>query len=181
MNRWPGIFRTLPLGVIKPYSSILRTLCNACICRNLTYSKTWNIQNPSIIASQCTVLKINNLLVPVSWSLRHRSGGRATYHDGHKIAFSLGPKWIRTVECTILAIKKTSVKTLQIGLYSVILNVPIKNVREKDNCNIEKTKIMIFYVNFISWDYCLFWLIPCIFYFLFVNTHHNHERIKVKH
>ena len=26
-------------------------------------------------------------------------------------------KWIRTVECGILAIKKTSMKTLQIGLY----------------------------------------------------------------
>ena len=108
-------------------------------------------------------------------------GGQGTYRNGHKIAFSLRPKWIRTVECGILAIKKTSVKTLQIGLYSVILNVLIKNVQEKDNCNIEKTKFMIFYANFISWDYYLFWLTPCIFDFLFVNTHHDHERIKVKH
>ena len=59
--------------------------------------------------------------------------------------------------------------------------MPIKNVQEKDNCNIEKTKIIIFYVNFISGDCYLFWLTSCIFDFLFVNTHHDHERIKVKH
>ena len=46
-------------------------------------------------------------------------GGQATYHDGHKIVFSLWRKSIRTVECGILEIKKSSVKTLQIGLYSV--------------------------------------------------------------
>ena len=57
-------------------------------------------------------------------------GGQATYHDGHKFAFSLWRKWIRTVECGILAIKKTS-KTLQIKLCSVFLNVPIKHVHEK--------------------------------------------------
>ena len=39
---------------------------------------------------------------------------------------------ISTVECGILAIKKTSVKTLQIRLYSVFLNVPIKHVQEKE-------------------------------------------------
>ena len=38
---------------------------------------------------------------------------------------------IRTVECGISAIKKTSVKTLQIRLYSVFLNVPIKHIQEK--------------------------------------------------
>ena len=37
MKRWPGIFRTL---------------CNACIRRNLAYSESWNIQNSFIIASQ---------------------------------------------------------------------------------------------------------------------------------
>ena len=31
--------------------------------------------------------------------------GQATYHDGHKIAFSLWRKLIRTVESQILAIK----------------------------------------------------------------------------
>ena len=39
-------------GIIQPYSGIFRTLCNTYICRNLTYSKSWNIQNPSIIISQ---------------------------------------------------------------------------------------------------------------------------------
>ena len=31
---------------------MFKTLCNACICRNLAYSEFWNIQNPSIIASR---------------------------------------------------------------------------------------------------------------------------------
>ena len=39
---------------------------------------------------------------------------------------------IRTAEYGILVIKKTSVKTLQILLYSVFLNVPIKHVQEKE-------------------------------------------------
>ena len=39
---------------------------------------------------------------------------------------------IRTVECGILAIKKTSRETLQIGLYSVFLNVSIKLIQEKE-------------------------------------------------
>ena len=37
---------------------------------------------------------------------------------------------IGNVKCGILAIKKT-VKTLQVGLYSVFLNVPLKHVQEK--------------------------------------------------
>ena len=39
---------------------------------------------------------------------------------------------IRTVECGILKIKKASVKTIQIGLYSVFLNLPIKHVQKKE-------------------------------------------------
>ena len=57
-------------------------------------------------------------------------GGQATYHDGCKIAFCLWRKWIRAVECGILAIKKKIVKTLQIGLHSVFLNLPIKHLQE---------------------------------------------------
>ena len=96
--------------------------------------------------------------------------GQATYHDIHKIAFFLWRKWIRTVECGILVIKKASVRTLQIGFYSVFLKVSIKHIQEKEiwykkntylsqllfNCNIEKTKIMVFYVNFVSWAYIYF-------------------------
>ena len=51
-------------------------------------------------------------------------GSQAAYHNGHKVAFFLWPKWIRTVECGILVIKKTYVSSLQIRLYSVFLNVP---------------------------------------------------------
>ena len=60
---------------------------------------------------------------------------------------------IRTVACGILAFKKVFVKTLQIGLYSVIfLNLPIKHVQEKEkgrefDC---KRKITCFYLNFSS-------------------------------
>ena len=39
---------------------------------------------------------------------------------------------ITTVECEILKVKKTSVKTIQMGLYSVFLNVPMKYVQEKE-------------------------------------------------
>ena len=31
---------------IQPYSGISRAMCNSCICKNLAYSKSWNIQNP---------------------------------------------------------------------------------------------------------------------------------------
>ena len=39
---------------------------------------------------------------------------------------------IRTVECGILVIKKTSVKTLKIELYSLFLNMPIKHLKRKE-------------------------------------------------
>ena len=59
-------------------------------------------------------------------------GSQATYPNGHKIAFSIWQNWIRTVECEILGTKKTSMKTIQIGLQTVFLNVPIKHVQEKE-------------------------------------------------
>ena len=52
MQRWPGIFRTLLKGIIQSYSGTLRTLCNACTCRNLPHWESWNILNSSINASQ---------------------------------------------------------------------------------------------------------------------------------
>ena len=51
MKRWPGIFRSLPQSIIQPYSRICRTFWNGCICRNLAYSESWNIQNSFITAS----------------------------------------------------------------------------------------------------------------------------------
>ena len=42
-----------------------RTLCNACICRNLVYSESWNTQNSSIIASlhleSCQIYAFTNI------------------------------------------------------------------------------------------------------------------------
>ena len=46
----PSIVRTVYSGIFQPCSSACQTLCNACICRNPTYSESWNIQNPTIIA-----------------------------------------------------------------------------------------------------------------------------------
>ena len=48
-------------AVIHPYSATFRTLCIASICRTLTYLESWNIQDPSKIASQC-ILKILSYL-----------------------------------------------------------------------------------------------------------------------
>ena len=61
-------------------------------------------------------------------------GSQTTYDNSHNIAFSIWQKWIRTMECEILGIEKT-VKTLQIGLHLVFLNVPIKHVQEKGKEN----------------------------------------------
>ena len=61
-----GIFRTGGLlkalwNVDQTCSGIFRTLYNACICRNLTYSESWNIQNPSITISQHIFRTLSNL------------------------------------------------------------------------------------------------------------------------
>ena len=42
---------SLNSGIILPKSGIFRNLHNTWICRNLANLKSWNIQNPSIIAS----------------------------------------------------------------------------------------------------------------------------------
>ena len=82
---------------------------------------------------------------------------------------------MKTVECGILAIKKTSVKTLQIRLDSAFLNLTIKHVQEKEKGNeiwlwkkrtsfylnfssiaTLKNEDMILYVNFVSWVYIYF-------------------------
>ena len=127
------------------------------------------------MTSDYTVLKIKMLLVPVSWLLWHNPGGQATYHDGHKIAFSLWPRWIRTVECGILVIKKIFCKKFAIWMIFSLFNVPMKHVHKKEkqkeiwlwkknnplspllfNSNIEKTSIMICYANFVTWIYIYF-------------------------
>ena len=46
-----GVVRIAYSGIIHPYSAIFKSLCNACICRNLAYLESCNIQNPSIIGS----------------------------------------------------------------------------------------------------------------------------------
>ena len=85
-----------------------------------------------ISVGACAVLKIK---LSLCWSIDcydTNSDSQATYYDDHKIAFSLRRKWIKTPECGILAIKKTSAKTLQVELYSDLLSVPIKHVQENE-------------------------------------------------
>ena len=40
--------------VIGHYLAILRALCSSCICKDLAYAESYNIDNPSIIAPQRT-------------------------------------------------------------------------------------------------------------------------------
>ena len=47
----PASIRTVYSGIIQSYSDIFRTLYNCHKCRNLAYSRLWNIQNPFIIPS----------------------------------------------------------------------------------------------------------------------------------
>ena len=59
----PAIVRTVYSGIIQPCSDIFRTLCNACIYRNLAYSELAYIQNPVIFmktGQACITLEIQN-------------------------------------------------------------------------------------------------------------------------
>ena len=78
------------------------------------------------------------------------TGGQATYHDGHTIAFSLWPKWIRTSECGILVISKTSVRSLQIRLYSVFFKRTHETHTWKNKKFDCQRKITFFYFHFSS-------------------------------
>ena len=70
MKRWPGIFRTS---------------CKASIRRNLAYSKSWNIQNPSIIAFQIIfrtlsyLRKFSNIQNPVIFTKTYEYPRTLTY------------------------------------------------------------------------------------------------------
>ena len=107
---------------------------------------------------------------------------------------------ITTVECEILKVKKTSVKTIQMGLYSVFLNVPMKYVQEKEkrkrnlivkkklvllsqllfNCNIENQRC--FFMSNLFLELISVSVNDMYFCFLlFVNARHDYELIKVKH
>ena len=124
-------------------------------------------------------------------------GGQARYHDGHHIAFSLWPKWIRTVECRILAIKKKFCGNLQIELYSVFLKVPIKQahnsilivIEEEHSFNSTYLELQhwknksngflsILYLELIS---ILVNVIMYFWFLLFANICHDHELMRVKH
>ena len=85
-----------------------------------------------ISVPDCAALKIK---LSSCWSIDcydTNPGGQDTYYNSHKSAFSFWRKWIGTPECGILAIKKTSVKILQVELYSDFLSVSIKHVQEKE-------------------------------------------------
>ena len=56
-----AIVRPVYSSIIQPYPGIFRTLCNVCICRNLAYLESWNIHNPSIIASRRILRSLSEL------------------------------------------------------------------------------------------------------------------------
>ena len=61
------IVKTVYSGIIQSYSGIIRTLCNACICRNLAFLELWNIYYPSIIASCRIVRTLSLSQIGKSW------------------------------------------------------------------------------------------------------------------
>ena len=48
----PAIVRIVYSGVIQSYSDIFRPLNNTCMCRNLAYSESWNIQKPGTLKTR---------------------------------------------------------------------------------------------------------------------------------
>ena len=126
----PYIFLIAPYKLSEIFCSLFIDLY---ISKLFLQKQVW----PPII--QC-LKKI--LLVPVNWSLWHNPGGQATYHDGHKIAFSLWPKWIRTGECGILMIKKNFCEKFTNHIIFSLFNVLVSFDCER--------KITFFYLHFSS-------------------------------
>ena len=107
-------------------------------------------------------LKIKIFLVLVDWSLRHRSRRSSYLPRRSQVAYSLFPyNW----NMEFWRLKK--LKTLQVGLYSFILNVSIKKKYNKKKKFLEVICILV--------DAMYFWFI------LFANTRHYHELLRVKH
>ena len=109
---------------------------------------------------------------------------------------------IRTVECGILVIKKTSEKTLQIRIYSVFLNLPTRHVqkkkRKKKRNLIVKEKGHSFISISLQWQHWkikIWFFMSALFlefmsilvkgmyfsFLLFVNTRLDLELIREKH
>ena len=87
------------------------------------------------------------------WSIDHHDtdlSGQATYHDGHKITFFLWQKWIRTVECGILAIKKLLWKLYKSDYIQSFQTCPLNMYMKKKKKFDCKRKIKFFYLNFSS-------------------------------
>ena len=89
-------------------------------------------------------------------------GSQVTYHDGHKIAFSLWRKSIRTkLNVEFWRLKKLLWK---LKTSSVFLKVPIKSM----------SPLFLALISILV-NGIYFW------FFLFVNTRHDHELIRLKH
>ena len=101
------------------------------------------------------MLKIQILLVPVNWSLRQPIQVvklPTTTITRFKIAFSLWTKWIRTVECGILAIKKLMWTTLHKNYIQFFQTCPLnthkkKKKEKKFDCRRKRT---FFYLSLSS-------------------------------
>ena len=102
MKRWPDIFRTLG---------------NACICRNLAYSKSWYIQNSSIIAPGLLFIALSYL-----WKLTniHNSDIFKTRHIFRtflKIQNCAFPKIVKNSNCFSKSLHLRSLTWFWIGLF----------------------------------------------------------------
>ena len=118
---------------------------------------------------------------------------------------SLAHLWSLLLQLELRNVEFWQLKTIlwkpyiQIILYSVFLNKPIKYVQEKkENIFDCKRKRTFFYLNFCSiatsknkdndflCQLCflslhLCWLTTCIFFLLIANTCHNYEVVRLKH
>ena len=74
---WFDIVRTVYSDINQPYSGIFRTLCNVCICWNLAYSESWNIQNSFIIVSPRIFRTLSYLR---KWQTLCNSGNSEPWH-----------------------------------------------------------------------------------------------------
>ena len=124
-------------------------------------------------------------------------GAQANYHNCRKIAFFPLTKWIITLECEILMIKKYFCETFTNRIIFSHFKRTIKNMYNKKKKKFDcKRKITFFYLKFSSNatlknknnDFLCqlhflrlyhFWLMYFLF-LLFVNTSHFHDLIRKK-
>ena len=132
-----------------------------------------------------SALKIK--LVPVNWSLWHQSKQSSFLPQQSQDSKLLSPFDQIELELWNVEFWRLKKPLWKLELYSVFLNVPIKHVQKQEkklDCKRKrtffisasfqlqhlKTKIMIFYVNFVSWA-CTVLNNAMHFWFLLLQIH----------